>query len=962
MDTCFDKSKNYSHKEIKDLVNNSLYKFRDSHINNTIDDTLHHRINAIYSDTCSPGTWDMPDIIYEQILELIYSGIEKGGKLTYVEVPHIEYNQVKIDLDLKFEPTNEEKNNSNKLMRRYNEDFIENIISALVDVLSEVIDLKHSFKIYLQEKSKPKLKNGFIKDGIHVMIPQLVIENKYLLNIREKLLQNKDIIESLKKVNNCVEIENTIDKSIITSSGWFIYGCGKPDDKGDYYRTTHAWKVGKDWEIKVLSENTINKLNEFTFENVKLFSNFGKLLNTTILDSYVICDSTLASSNPSFSDDYINKSIIELDTRVKRRQSDLKPEEIKSLLNCIKRNRVDDFHDWRKIGLALFNMDTRNFMIWDEWSRGSNKYDKNFCAKIWNNEFPTFSKYEIGLSNVKELAKLDSPNIYNKINNENKRRFLTKWVFVHENDKHSGKSTDLITFTQMLKEYIKDYAQFRIVCVDPSSTGTWYKYDNHLWKENKKANAVFMLLSNDLRNDFNELKSSLENELRSDTNTNSNNDTNDSYSLYDDRINNSEVISNFNSEYQVAKLNQRIKQIEKLIKFLSGQANRNNIITELSHNVYDEEFYENLDENKDIFICKNGVLDLKTCEFRPGKPSDMGTMSAGIDFPLDIENNEASTYFIEIQEYLNKIFIDQDLQEYFLNLCAECLTGQNTKEEFYIMTGSGSNGKSQILKFIDNTLGKYYYSFDNALLLNSNDNANNASPVVAGLKGKRFAITSEPDNKKPIKTDKVKELCGGDNLTGRHLHKDSIMFSPQYKLFMACNDIPDMPSTDDGIWRRVRCIPFASKFILNKADLYKLKDPVKYPNHFKADNNLEKKYKLWAPYFLYMLFDRFKKIKENSFVYDIPDNVKEATNKYKAESNIYEQFFNEKIKEKPGYCISKQSAFKEFKNFVTDNNAEIKPTNRDFFKNIARFIGEPNKFTKKFNNFIIGDIGDKMDD
>ena len=961
MEPCFEKSKSYSLKEIKELVNNSLYKFKDSQKDKVTNDTLLYRINAMYSDTCTPGTWFMPDIVYEQVLELIYSGIKNGGRLTYVESPHKEYNQVKIDLDLKFEPTNEEKNHSSKLMRRYNEDFIENIISALVDVLAEVIDIKHSFKIYLQEKSKPKLKDGFIKDGIHIIIPQLVIDNRYLLDIRERLLKNRDIIESLKRVNNVVEIENTIDKSIITSSGWFIYGCGKPEDKGDYYRTTHAWKVGKDWEIKVLSETTINKLNEFTLENVKLFSNFDKTLNTSILDSCELINADSPSSVPTFSDDFINKSIIELDTKIKRRQSDLKPEEIKSLLNCLKKSRVEDFHDWRKIGLALFNMDTRNFMIWDEWSRGSNKYDKNACAKIWNNEFPNFSKYEIGVSNIKELAKLDSPNIYNKINNENKRRFLTKWVFIHENDKHSGKSTDLITFTQQLIEYIKDYAIFRIVCVDPSSTGTWYKYENHLWKENKKGTSVFMLLSNDLRNDFNELKSSFESELRSNV-TNTTSETNDSYSLYDDRINNSEVINNYNSDIQEAKLKQRIKQIEKLMKFLSGQANRNNIITELSHNVYDEEFYENLDENKDILICNNGVLDLITCEFRPGKPSDMGTMSTGIDFPTDIENNQASTYFIEIQEYLNKIFVDQELQEYFLNLCAECLTGQNTKEEFYIMTGSGSNGKSQILKFIDHTLGKYYYTFDNALLLNSNDNANNASPVVAGLKGKRFAITSEPDNKKPIKTDKVKELCGGDNLTGRHLHKDSITFSPQYKLFMACNDIPDMQSTDDGIWRRVRCIPFASKFILNKADLYKLKDPVKYPNHFKADNGLEKKYKLWAPYFLYMLFDRFKTIKENGFVYDVPDNVKEATNKYKAESNIYEQFFNEKIKKKPGYCISKSAAFREFKNFVTDNNAETKPSSKDFYKNIARFIGEPNKITKKFHNFIIGDIGEKMDD
>jgi P4 family phage/plasmid primase-like protien len=959
MDSTFDKSKKYTVKQIKDLVNTNLYKLKEPLNPRDNNDTNFYKINAIYSDTCTPGTWEIPDPNYENTLELIHFGIEKGGRLTYVELPHKEYNQIKIDLDLKFEATNEEKHNSSKIIRRYNEEFVENIITAIVDILSEMIELNHSFKIYVQEKKKPKLKNEFIKDGIHIIIPQLVIENQYLFEFRDKLLTNKDIIESLKQVNNCVDIESTIDKSIINSSGWFLYGCGKPDDKGDYYRTTYAWKIGKDWEIKVLSESTINKLNEFTLENMKLFSNYDKNINVSILGSYLPSESNIVSSF-DYSDDFINRSIIELDTKIKRRQSDLKPEEIKSLLNCIKKSRIDEYHDWRKIGLALFNMDTRNFMLWDNWSRGSNKYDKGKCIKIWNEEFPKFSKYEIGLANIKELAKLDSPSIYKKINNENKLRFLTKWVYIHDNDKHSGKSTDIITFTQNLKEYIKDYAPFRMVCTDPSNTGTWYKYDHHLWKENKKATSVFMLLSNELRNDFNELKRSLEDEMKS--KIPENDDYDDNYSLYDERVDNSEIIDNFNREYKDAKIQQRVKQIDKLLKYLSGQSNRNNIITELSHNVYDEEFYQNLDENKDIFICNNGVLDLKTCEFRIGKPSDMGTISAGIDFPLDIENPETSQIFIEIQEYLNKIFVDNEIQEYCLNLFAECLTGQNTKEEFYIMTGSGSNGKSQILKLIECALGKYYYTFDNALLLNSTENANNASPVVAGLKGKRFAITSEPNNKKPIQTDKVKELCGGDNLTGRHLHKDSITFSPQYKLFMACNDIPDMPSTDEGIWRRVRCIPFESKFVLKKEDMYKLKDPKKYPKHFQAQNDLEKKYPIWGPYFLYMLFDRFKKIKETNFVYDSPSKVTEATNKYKAESNIYEQFFNEKIKEKTGYCIGKSAAFREFKNFVVDNNAEIKPSSKDFYKNISRFIGEPNKYTKKYNNFIIGDVGERMDE
>ena len=92
----------------------------------------------------------------------------------------------------------------------------------------------------------------------------------------------------------------------------------------------------------------------------------------------------------------------------------------------------------------------------------------------------------------------------------------------------------------------------------------------------------------------------------------------------------------------------------------------------------------------------------------------------------------------------------------------------------------------------------------------------------------------------------------------------------------------------------------------------------------------------------------------------MPDKVLEATNKYKKESNIYEQFFHDKIENKPGYCISKTNAYKEFKNYAQDNNGDNKIKAKDFHKNIARFLGEPNKHTKSFHNYIINGIGEPI--
>ena len=99
-----------------------------------------------------------------------------------------------------------------------------------------------------------------------------------------------------------------------------------------------------------------------------------------------------------------------------------------------------------------------------------------------------------------------------------------------------------------------------------------------------------------------------------------------------------------------------------------------------------------------------------------------------------------------------------------------------------------------------------------ALLTKGRNDANNASPAVANLRGKRL-ICSEPDEKEPIKTGVMKELTGGDKLVGRHLHMPPIEFKPQHTIFFACNDPPEVQTTDEGTWRRIRVIPFISKFV-----------------------------------------------------------------------------------------------------------------------------------------------------
>ena len=90
---------------------------------------------------------------------------------------------------------------------------------------------------------------------------------------------------------------------------------------------------------------------------------------------------------------------------------------------------------------------------------------------------------------------------------------------------------------------------------------------------------------------------------------------------------------------------------------------------------------------------------------------------------------------------------------------------------------------------------------------------------------------------------------------------------------------------------------------------------IKFPFHFRAENQ-EHLYTDWAPYLLYLLFERYKILKKNGFKFNVPDAVKIAVKEYQEEASTYTQFFNDKIVEAPGYKIDSNTLYSEFQIFV----------------------------------------------
>lgn len=964
----------------------SIHKFIDKYVIST------DKYNVLSQPgmKCCPGKWFISDDFYPKFQDELISHLERNPKaeLHFLEKPNEFYNMVKVDVDLRFKATEEELKQKKQPERRYNDDLIAHLINTIVEILMGIIEVPDTYKIYIQEKALPRIihQEKIIKDGIHIIIPDIVMSNTALYYLREKLIADETLKELLLEIGNITATLDVIDKRIIWPNPWFIYGCGKPDDNGNYYKVSTIYKVIKDESNEDGYDLNIVETKKPLREWIKLFSNFGKVDNVTYTMEF---DGEISRYKNDKNNKYVckdNEAMLKLymkDTSNFRSASTLTHAEIKPYLDCLKQKRYDDYDDWCRIGLSLFNMDVRNYELWQIWSTQSEKYNEDACIKKWYKEFPKASKYNMGFNKIKEIAKIDNRDKFNQIININKKHFFQRWLQAHMDEKDIYiKNLSVSTISQYIHFYIIDYASFNIACALPGGASSiYYKFDKHKWTEDKAANKIYLLLSDTIKKELTDIHIDLkekmiasqraENEQTKKRTTRSGDGSDDDIQSEASnhrpiRDNRTQVVNTQRlAEEQKDKIYTRLQheKCSAIIQFIDKLSNKKTIIEDLSQKCYDEDFYKKLDVNNNVFVCTNGVLDLDLGVFRDGQPSDMMTLSSNIDFPKEIDTVEAQDAMCAIQEWLDKIFPDDDIQNYAMNVMTCKLSGSlaHLGERFHIFTGSGANGKSQFFKLIKEAFGDYYLAADNTLLNTPKRDPNSASPAIAILKAKRIVSLSEPKNNIPFESDKVKELVSGDPLTCRHLNKDPIQFIPQYALFLQCNDIPNNESTDDGFWRKIFIVPCESKFILKDEDMYKLNDNVKFPNHFLGIDQSHL-YKDWAPYFLYLLFERYKVLKEVGFRFPVPDKVKAATRQYQSRASSYTQFFHDKMEEVPGYKVDAATLYSEFQAFVGRDFKTQKPT---FLTQMERMIGKPRGKKKEYYGFRIfntpGELIESMD-
>lgn len=212
----------------------------------------------------------------------------------------------------------------------------------------------------------------------------------------------------------------------------------------------------------------------------------------------------------------------------------------------------------------------------------------------------------------------------------------------------------------------------------------------------------------------------------------------------------------------------------------------------------------------EVLACANGVVDLRTGQLRWPQPEDYITRNTRVTYKADADS-----------EWWEKVVLDMcngnpRLAEFLQVWCGYVATGTTVEHCMAIFWGNGRNGKNLLIDAVAASMGGYASALP-ASFLEFNDKGNggmdnNMLYAMAQLDGVRLAYVSETGEKGKLRESWVKSQTGDRTIRARLAHKDYYEFQVTHKLTVGTNHRPEVTGTDDGVWERIRLVPFAVRF------------------------------------------------------------------------------------------------------------------------------------------------------
>lgn len=831
------------------------------------------------------GRWHIPDKDYPQFLDLMndYLFVKQHRPLGFVEQPRLnEAKPLLIDLDFHYPKTH-------ALERRFTEENIRDFCVRISQAYQHFFDISvyDTMRFFVTLRPQPYADKDKIKDGIHILCPDAPLSNEKWNVLRKYLLSQNIIREIFGHTGYQNKDEDVFDPSMGRKQGWMFYGASKPAIPA--YKLTNVMVYAPEsdyWEDESITNYTNRQLlglmsvrygveDDINVVKEEIKEEYHTILNPPAPRFETPREAILekAAGIEAVNDPLLNA----LASMLPHSEGD------SNLLRdmvmiCLSEERASDHDSWMKVGWCLHNIEKTEemFDLWIDFTREK-------CPSKWAShrarEVPQFRRDW----HMNMRMDGDGPRL--------SRRSLYKWA----RDDNLQVYNDLIN--KNVCEYIltqTDTTHYHVACLMKkmweslyvasvnSRTTDWFYYDEvmNMWRKLNQGMELRQKICIDVANKIQE-----------------------ACSIAGERF--TKAQGKVKEQYA-----NQMKQLHEMQVKLYNSGFNDSVMKMCGILFFEEDFVSKLNVNATLFGCANGVLELRHKNphkdrehviFRQGRPEDYVSFLAGKnlpDFPA-INYTPYEDYLkqkdpriAEIHDFFTKLFPRDDLKKHVLKLLAACLEGSNREQLFYFFIGVGSNGKSKLVKLMELTFGDYQTPLQSTVFTRKRPESGAANPDLIVIKGRRFIYSQEPDEKEPLNTSRMKQMSGEDMIEARAMYGDQERFKVMGRIFMMCNRLPPINSMDNGTWRRIRVVPFESRF--EEADHPDLIAGKK--NFYPRDNSLDEKLMTWREPFLSYLVHLYENDYITNGLQPEPVIIKQESERYKADHDAFAKFCSERIR------------------------------------------------------------------
>ena len=658
------------------------------------------------------------------------------------------------------------------------------------------------FAITRRESIKYDAAKEAYKNGIHILIPGVYLNKLNKKRLVESIMCNEfiDIFKGLELHSDY--INDLVDTASTRVPVFFV---GFPSKlKTKPYKLYKIYNVFMDKKSEVKTKNITDKFDNLNicFELSLNFSYPNSFIKPIVYKSKdetyendILADQKDNKQIPQTDENYCLSDEQEMYNNLSVLKMHLPDSETTfNLLKMLPVEYSDKYDTWRAVMCALATENEANKHLAEYFSRKSPKFIKQKFEEDWIKirNYVSTNPYSKGV--IINMCKDVDEEKTKEIRNESISKIISDKLFSWPNNGYLGHHD----FAQLLFMLFKD----KFACTHENEKLIWYEFilpsdkdtkPNEIYKWRKYGasvscpNLMNIYISTHLQVRLSIINNSLKQRM-----------------------------AEIKDDAQIAFYSNIIDNLQQCSRSLSNSSFKYGIIKECYSYFHNYNLTNLMDSNPLMMGVSNGVLKL-------GREVSLITGNHGqyIHRHTEVKYVPFNPHNPKIKLLLRTIkncFPDDehDAFMYIMTFLSSSLDMRDKLDILLMIGGNGKNGKSFLSELHNIVLGPYGDKISSDFLVSKSSGPENATTNKMKMLGKSYIYYSETDEGAILNMSNIKELTGGETISGRALYKDLMSFRLKVIHMLITNYFPLLNDHSHGGLRRLMSYTFKYEFVDTK--------------------------------------------------------------------------------------------------------------------------------------------------